>query len=148
MRISKDITGQRFGRLVALYETKERKGRKAIWMFSCDCGNHIKRAKNGLKNTSSCGCLAVEIKRELIKKIHQRQKKNGYKSQKIYEENAYILYPDPCNRCYAYLGDFYIKNLLCKSTKLQAKDIPQEMVKLKRESLKIKRLIKKRQKEK
>src|SRR5262245_41127889 len=35
----KEITGQRFGRLVALYPTGERRYRKVVWRFRCDCGN-------------------------------------------------------------------------------------------------------------
>jgi hypothetical protein len=52
-----DISGQRFGRLVA----KNREGKK--WLFVCDCGNEkavfATNVKRGL--TRSCGCLNREI---------------------------------------------------------------------------------------
>ena len=58
-----DITGQRFGKLVAIKpsEKKERCGND-FWLCECDCGRqHICRA-NSLKsgNTKSCGCLKFE----------------------------------------------------------------------------------------
>ncbi|MCK5127690.1 MAG: hypothetical protein KAR42_15640 [candidate division Zixibacteria bacterium] len=56
-----DITGKRFGRLVAI----KRAGsinKKARWECRCGCGNTIyvdsTRLKNG--NTKSCGCIATE----------------------------------------------------------------------------------------
>jgi hypothetical protein len=53
-----DLTGQRFGRLVALKRTED--GR---WLCNCDCGG-INTVRTGdLRNgqTSSCGCLAREL---------------------------------------------------------------------------------------
>lgn len=53
-----DITGQRFGRLVAVRRAESRK-----WLFRCDCG--IEKAiqacnvKKGV--SSSCGCLRKEV---------------------------------------------------------------------------------------
>lgn len=35
----KDISGQRFGRLVALYPTEKRVQNSVVWMCQCDCGN-------------------------------------------------------------------------------------------------------------
>jgi hypothetical protein len=57
----KDITGQRFGRLVALYPTGERRYRKVVWRFRCDCGNTIDCVINNLRYTQSCGCLHDEL---------------------------------------------------------------------------------------
>jgi len=62
----RDITGQRFGRLVAIEDVTvpsfgNKEGRR--WLFDCDCGNsHTAPAKavvtkRGLK---SCGCLQKE----------------------------------------------------------------------------------------
>lgn len=36
-----DLTGQRFGRLTALYLLEEIRGRNACWHCRCDCGNEI-----------------------------------------------------------------------------------------------------------
>lgn len=62
LRSRKDITNQRFGRLVALYPTEERQGGKIIWLCRCDCGNEVKVPIDRLtgKNTQSCGCLSKE----------------------------------------------------------------------------------------
>lgn len=62
LRSRKDITNQRFGRLVALYPTEERQGGKIIWLCKCDCDNEVKVPIDRLtgKNTQSCGCLSKE----------------------------------------------------------------------------------------
>lgn len=55
----KDLTGQKFGRLTALYATGERKNKKAVWMCQCDCGNQCKVIGTQLTfgATKSCGCI-------------------------------------------------------------------------------------------
>lgn len=54
-----DLTGQRFGKLVAVEPTKERKNGYTIWLCRCDCGNTVHVASRFLKNgwTTSCGCV-------------------------------------------------------------------------------------------
>ena len=62
MGAHKDITGQRFGKLVALKPTEKRTSGGRIWVFQCDCGN-IHEAPIGAVtrgNTRSCGCLHAE----------------------------------------------------------------------------------------
>lgn len=56
-----DITGQRFGRLVALSFVERRK-RHAYWLCVCDCGQQITTFLGHLRrgNTQSCGCLKRE----------------------------------------------------------------------------------------
>jgi len=58
----KDISGQRFGRLVALRSTEERKNGSVMWECRCDCGNTaIVKSKQLLsRSTLSCGCLRKE----------------------------------------------------------------------------------------
>lgn len=57
-----DLTGQRFGRLVALrkYEIPSKTTR---WVCQCDCGNTTRSFKTALKNgvSQSCGCLRSEL---------------------------------------------------------------------------------------
>jgi len=57
-----DITGQRFGRLVAIRKALPRR-RRTFWRFQCDCGvekeincAHVKYGK-----IRSCGCLLDEV---------------------------------------------------------------------------------------
>jgi hypothetical protein len=59
----KDITGQRFGRLVALSVKRENK--RTLWLCTCDCGNKKEIRAELLKNgsTKSCGCFAQENRR-------------------------------------------------------------------------------------
>lgn len=62
-----DLTGQRFGKLVAICrdENKYRNGKPVtMWKCICDCGNEISVEANSLKtgNTRSCGCLSKEKK--------------------------------------------------------------------------------------
>lgn len=55
-----DITGMRFGRLVAVRETGQRKpGAGTIWRCLCDCGSLACIGVHPLRsgNTRSCGCL-------------------------------------------------------------------------------------------
>jgi len=59
----KDITGQRFGRLVALRQTGRRiHGLNAEWEFLCDCGELTYTSGSAVKsgNTNSCGCYGKD----------------------------------------------------------------------------------------
>ena len=59
---AKDITGQRFGRLVAIRRTDKQKNESVIWECKCDCGNVVEVRSTTLRNgnTKSCGCLHRE----------------------------------------------------------------------------------------
>lgn len=54
-----DLTGQRFGRLVALEPTEERSDKKIVWCCLCDCGNEAFVISSHLRSghSKSCGCL-------------------------------------------------------------------------------------------
>lgn len=58
-----DITGKRFGRLVALNPIGKTKAGNILWRFKCDCGNETVVPTNRIKsgNTKSCGCLNSEL---------------------------------------------------------------------------------------
>lgn len=57
-----DLTGQRFGRLIATENIGAKNGH-ALWLCKCDCGNEHIATANNLKggHVSSCGCLVDEI---------------------------------------------------------------------------------------
>lgn len=61
----KDITGKRFGRLVALHRLHNTKG-KTKWLCICDCGNFKEVYYESLRAgfTNSCGCLQKEVTSE------------------------------------------------------------------------------------
>lgn len=58
-RVPLDLTGQRFGKLVAVELTGERRQRSPEWLCRCDCGGEILVISNSLRSgeTKSCGCL-------------------------------------------------------------------------------------------
>jgi hypothetical protein len=58
MRVFKDITGQRFGRLTALKPTSERRYASVVWLCQCDCGQQVSIDGKNLRrgDTRSCGC--------------------------------------------------------------------------------------------
>jgi len=66
-----DITGKRFGKLVAINPTAQRINNSVVWHCRCDCGNEIdlpyQRLSSG--NTKSCGCLLTENE-NLAKYMH------------------------------------------------------------------------------
>lgn len=55
----KDLVNKRFGRLIVLEETPERKNGMIVWKCQCDCGNIIFTPTSYLTtgDTQSCGCL-------------------------------------------------------------------------------------------
>lgn len=59
---AKDITGQRFGRLIALGPTGKTPSDKIKWLCRCDCGETCEIISNQLLfgKTRSCGCLRKE----------------------------------------------------------------------------------------
>lgn len=61
----KDLTGQKFGLLTALYPTTIKDGTHMYWMCKCDCGNSkLKEVSSGhLKNggVQSCGCIKTSL---------------------------------------------------------------------------------------
>lgn len=108
----KDLTGQRFGRLIALEivgTQVNNNGRSSkLWRCSCDCGNtnFVTTSHHLLSgNTQSCGCLKskgeAEIKSLLI------SQKIKYEQQKIFKDytNArYDFYLPELNRLIEFDG--------------------------------------------
>lgn len=63
-----DITGQRFGRLVAEYPTDKRSSKgSVIWHCRCDCGEEVEVSYNILvySHMRSCGCQKKEHEQNL-----------------------------------------------------------------------------------
>lgn len=68
-----DLTGQRFGRLVAIKDAGYTKNRSRVWECKCDCGNTAFVQAGNLKNghTKSCGCLQASPPHENLRKAHK-----------------------------------------------------------------------------
>lgn len=82
MRDAADITGKRFGRLVAVNRDDRRSHNSAYhWVFRCDCGT-VKSILRG--SAKSCGCLTREFAREL----GWRNKTHGLRHSREYESWA------------------------------------------------------------
>lgn len=64
-----DITGQKFGRLVAIERHGRAKNGNALWLCQCCCGNTTIVESYGLRHgtTRSCGCLRSETSSQAIK---------------------------------------------------------------------------------
>lgn len=62
MSALKDLTGQRFGRLVVVDRAGSNSKREAKWRCQCDCGRYSFVSSYNLRsgNTNSCGCLSAE----------------------------------------------------------------------------------------
>ena len=79
---AKDLTGQRFGRLVVLYRVKPVgivKMTSAWWRCKCDCGTEFATMTNSLSRgmTVSCGCKQQENLARGRRKLVERVKKHG-----------------------------------------------------------------------
>jgi len=78
---AKDLTGQRFGRLVVEreYENKYVNGKKrtsVMWICSCDCGKkEVIKSSSNLRPNSSCGCLKYE---KSVESGHNKKLYNNY----------------------------------------------------------------------
>ncbi len=73
-RVAEDLTGQRFGRLVALYPTEKRDSKGSVyWHCKCDCGNAADVSEAELRhgNYRSCGCLKAENQKKIADKLHR-----------------------------------------------------------------------------
>ncbi len=67
----RDITGQRFGKLTALYPTDKRgSGGSLIWHCKCDCGGEVDASLGQLRSgyRKSCGCLSKPPLKDFIGK--------------------------------------------------------------------------------
>lgn len=93
-----DLTGQRFGRLVAIKDAGYAKFHSRVWECWCDCGNttfvNVKALKSG--HTKSCGCALSQLARknacDLRKWVHDNDLKEHTKlsslSQSISSNNT------------------------------------------------------------
>lgn len=89
--VPENISGQRFGRLVAIKKVKnEHKGRAAMFLFKCDCGNYITTRASSVRSghTQSCGCLQKEV-------TAKRATKHGGAQTRLYS-----VYMDFVERCF------------------------------------------------
>lgn len=75
-----DITGMRYGRLIALEFVRRRHGH-SYWKLKCDCGRETIVSRRNLLslNTQSCGCLQRELA-SAKKSTHGKRYSSEYSS--------------------------------------------------------------------
>jgi len=81
MAHAKDITGVRFGRLLALSDSGKRcSARRVIWKCLCDCGNTVYVRSHDLRSghTKSCGCYKRDVLAEVLWKGGRYITEDGY----------------------------------------------------------------------
>ena len=88
-----DITGMRFGRLVAIryaYSVNHRR----FWECACDCGSlcEIRQDQLITGKTRSCGCISREIKAATAKEAQER--KAIIAEQKAFKRSNHLLKAD------------------------------------------------------
>jgi len=78
-----DLTGKKFGRLVALHIVRTEKKNGRYWLCQCECGNMkvVRETEIRSGKTKSCGCL----RRDLMHGIAgDRFKTHGETSSRLY----------------------------------------------------------------
>lgn len=98
INFSKDLTGQKFGRLTVLHSLEKRsKSGHKLYKCICDCGNEVVVQTNLLTthHTSSCGCLLSYYNMYIDKLLTDKN---------IEHESEYTIYIDDCY----YRFDFYL----------------------------------------
>ena len=129
---SPDLTGQRFGKLVALEKTNEKSGNSYKWKCLCDCGNitYVSHSSLSLGHTKSCGCI-VSLGEAKIANILQNANIE-YTSQKTF--NNFV---NENNIHYRF--DFYIDGKIVEYdgsqhfiTRNSGWDTPEQLEKIKR----------------
>ena len=61
MKVKTDLSGLRFGRLVAIRPVRKKLGddRHTMWFYKCDCGSvTVVPSNNLVQQTISCGCVS------------------------------------------------------------------------------------------
>ena len=98
---AKDLTGQRFGRLIALEPVGRNKSRNILWKCRCDCGGQCVVSSSDLVagESKSCGCLQKE-QASCLHKTH------GMSHSPIYITWLSMLQrcENPNNRAFPYYG--------------------------------------------
>lgn len=99
---ARDLTGQRFGRLLVVERMPNRPGEScAIWRCICDCGNEKIKTSYGLKTARapSCGCWGYE-RISKAKGTHRQTDSKEYYCWAAIKQRC----NNPKNKMYAYYG--------------------------------------------
>ena len=96
----RDLTNQKFGRLIILNLKEINKNHKTVWHCRCDCGNECDILSESLINgsTRSCGCLHREQLQERMS-VNMIGRKIGKLTviEKIYDDQNHIRWKCQCD---------------------------------------------------
>lgn len=101
MRKLKDLTGEKFGRLVALKIAGRGKQGHILWLCLCECGVKREFIKSSLLlgHTKSCGCAKAEL-------VSLGRRKHGERLRGMYSKEYNCFYSIKY-RCYNTNGKYY-----------------------------------------
>lgn len=90
----KDLTNNKYGRLIVVSYAGKTKDRHSKWLCKCDCGNEVIISGNSLTrgHTQSCGCLQKE-------RTAKARYKHGGRSQHNNTERLYYVWAEMRSRC-------------------------------------------------
>ena len=94
--LRKDLTGQRYGNLVAIEDTRRSNiSGNAIWKCQCDCGSVCEVDSNNLisLHTTSCGCIKFSIGAKRISDILTLNNIPFIPEYRVSELGKYVDYP-------------------------------------------------------
>lgn len=102
MSYGKDISGRRYGKLVAIKPTGETKNGRKIWLCQCDCGNTKTTTVTMLNSgkTSSCGCYKIE-KARANSTTHNKRNTRLYTIWSHMKDRCY----NPNSKIYRFYGE-------------------------------------------
>ena len=104
----KDLTGQRFGRLIAVNPIGTNKRGGVLWLCQCECGNTAIVPCESLTagRTKSCGCLKHEKSISNLPKTAKGEKSPGYKHGGV-RSRLYNIWSSMRGRCNNKNNDAY-----------------------------------------
>lgn len=147
----RDLSGQRFGRLVAS-SVQGCDKKKAQWLCRCDCGADLIVAMDNLVggHTRSCGCLKKELASARFSQMWDGAKLRGL-ARHVSDDARRAVHKAWLQRT-AYeakrskkrrdeLRDGYVRRLLSQVLGVKPRDLPLGLIEVKREHLRLVRLI-------
>ncbi len=106
--VKPDLTGQRFGKLLVIGESPERKRGYTLWIVQCDCGSPVKTVITTnlirlVRGTISCGCLlrsspGVAARNRVLRNYKKNAKKRSH-MWALSEDTFNLLTKSNCHYC-------------------------------------------------
>lgn len=95
----KDLTGNKYGKLLVVEKAKKRSGGNYFWICACDCGDFsvVRGTYLVQGHTKSCGCMRKESLRD-VANVHGKSGSRIYRiwqnmRRRCYNEN-FVSYPN------------------------------------------------------